>query len=398
MADPWPVWLRVGFRFVVSFFAFTTLYLAIGHLSVLLPFLGPGADAVFAPYEWGVTSLFGRVTYATTHGFMAYLTTALAAATIGAIVWSLIDRRRRSYPVAHGVLRIYLRYLLAAVALGYGANKVIPVQFAPPSLIALLTPLGEFTRMRLLWHFMGTSTAYIVFTGLVEVVGGLLLFSRRTTPAGALILAAAFTNVAVLNFGYEVGVQLNSTIYALMALVLLAPDARRIVTAFLSDRPIAAGSRSLPPWISRSVKAATIVLLVAGNFRGAYRTYVESSVLPALYGMYDVEDFERDGVRVPPGDRSRWLRLVIAERARAAIQSGADGHLDLYDVTADPQGGVLTLTGRGKGNPVSTFHYRRVAEDLIEIAGRVDDHDVRARLKAIDVTRFPLRRPRGAVE
>ena len=52
--------------------------------------------------------------------------------------------------------------------------------------------------MRVLWHSMGTSTAYVVFTGLVEVAGALLLFSRRTTTLGALVLAAAFTNVAIL--------------------------------------------------------------------------------------------------------------------------------------------------------------------------------------------------------
>jgi hypothetical protein len=215
----WPPSLRVAFRFGVCFYTITTLYLAIDHLASLLPLTEGLAETIqdrgfFAAYDWATKLLFGSdVVYSTTAGFIAYMSTALIGASLGTIVWSLIDRRRLSYPRAHAVLRIYLRYLLAAVALGYGAVKVLPSQFVPPSLVALVTPLGNFTRMRLLWHTMGASTAYTVFTVLVEVAGGLLLLSRRTTPIGALVLAGAFINVAML-FGYEVGVQLNSTIYA----------------------------------------------------------------------------------------------------------------------------------------------------------------------------------------
>ena len=158
-----------------------------GHLSTVLLFRDPleelpASRALFAVYQWGTARLFGSgIVYATTFGYVAYLTTALAGAGAATIVWSVLDRRRLSYDRAHAVLRVYLRYLLAAVALSYGAAKVIPVQFSPPSLVALITPLGDITRMRLLWYSMGASTAYIVFTGLVEVIGGLLLLSRRTT-------------------------------------------------------------------------------------------------------------------------------------------------------------------------------------------------------------------------
>ena len=242
----WPLPLLVAFRYCVAFLAITTPYLAIGHVAALLapiaPFVVPIAEWIqYGPaglstgYEWFTRQLFGAdVPYPTIAGYRAYLITALALAAAVTLVWSVIDRRRRDYRRAHGWFRIYLRYLLAAVMLSYGLAKIIPVQFPQPSLVQLITPLGEFTRMRLLWLSMGAAPAYVVFTGLCEVTGALLLFSRRTSTLGALILAGSLTNVLVLNLAYGIGVQLNVSMYLLMALVLLAPDARRLMDVFFS--------------------------------------------------------------------------------------------------------------------------------------------------------------------
>src|SRR5262249_39748618 len=157
-----------------SFFAFTTLDLAVGGICRLLHVPENVGDVIFdglfTPFDWATKHIFGNdLVFATLRGFIAYFSTALIVASLATIVWSVIDRRRLQYQRFHAGLRVYLRYFLASVALSYGADKVIPNQMPPPSLIALVTPLGEFTRMRLLWHFMGTSTLYEVFCGLVEV-------------------------------------------------------------------------------------------------------------------------------------------------------------------------------------------------------------------------------------
>jgi len=277
--------------------------------------------------------------------------------------------------------------------LGYGFVKVWPSQFVPPSLVALVTPLGDFTRMRLLWHTMGTSTAYTVFTGLVEVTGGLLLLSRRTTPIGALVLAGAFINVTMLNFGYEVGVQLNSTIYVVMALTLLAPDARRLATAFLERQDKPRDSNPTRRRLGRLVKAAVVVLLILMDAQIAYISRRDMSRVPALYGIYDVVDFVRDGVPLPPGDQARWLRLILAERGTGAIQWTLGGRVDPYEVTGDPAKSTVTLTARQREPRMFTLQYSRTSDNLLEVSGRVDGHEIQARLRAIDVTQMPLRRP-----
>ena len=392
----------IAFRFVVSYFVITTLYLAVAHVGNLLPFAASLADSIayrrlLAAFRWGIEQLFGDTaarSVNTTAGFLAYHATALLGAGVATVVWSLLDRGRASYERAHAVLRIYLRYLLAAVAISYGVVKVIPSQFAPPSLVALITPLGEFTRMRVLWHSMGTSTAYVIFTGLVEVLGGLLLLSRRTTPFGALILTAAFINVTVLNFGYEVGVQVNTVVYTLMALTLLAPEARRLARVFfdnIESRSVVSSTRRR---LGTVAKGAFVVLLLTMQLRYALRSREAVMQRPALYGIYDVTTFTRDGVTLPPTDEGRWQRLVLAERGSGAIQWSVGGRIDSYSVLEDSANHTFTLTGRGRDAKPLTLRYKRETDSLLIVGGRVDDREIEARLSPVDVSRFPLRRPR----
>ena len=41
--------------------------------------------------------------------------------------------------------------------------------------------------------------------------------------------------------------------------------------------------------------------------------------IPALYGIYDVEEFVRGGVALARGNDARWQRVVIAERDTTAF-------------------------------------------------------------------------------
>lgn len=57
--------------------------------------------------------------------------------------------------------------------------------------------------MGLLWNFIGASAAYTIFTGVAEVLGGLLLVARRTALLGALVCIGVMSNVVLLNFSYD---------------------------------------------------------------------------------------------------------------------------------------------------------------------------------------------------
>jgi hypothetical protein len=65
----------------------------------------------------------------------------------------------------------------------YGIDKVIPSQMPYPGVIDQMTPLGDFTRFDILWHFMGVAPGYMFLTGIMEIIGSLLLLNRRIVAA-----------------------------------------------------------------------------------------------------------------------------------------------------------------------------------------------------------------------
>ncbi len=113
-------------------------------------------------------------------------------ATAGATVWTLVRPQQRALaPTLALTLRAYLFKALSA----YGLMKLFGTQFPTPSLIKLTTTYGESSPMGAAWAYMGASPGYATFTGVAELVGALLLLSRRTTTLGAFVLLGVMANV-----------------------------------------------------------------------------------------------------------------------------------------------------------------------------------------------------------
>src|SRR5262249_21326568 len=144
----------------------------------------------------------------------------LLLAAAGTLLWSLLDRKRPQYRRLHEWLRVYVRFYVATTLITYGVVKVIKSQFPYPDGDRLLVPYGESSPMRLLWTFMGASEGYNWFTGAGEMLGGLLLCTRRATLLGALVSCGVMLHVAALNFCYDVPVKLFSTHLVLMSVFL----------------------------------------------------------------------------------------------------------------------------------------------------------------------------------
>ncbi|MGN6619423.1 MAG: hypothetical protein ACTHJ5_19770 [Ilyomonas sp.] len=87
-----------------------------------------------------------------------------AFALIAAVVWSVADRKRKSYDKFLYWVMVYVRYYLAFTLMTYGFYKIIKIQFPFP-FYKLTETYAESSPMGLLWNFMGYSTAYNMFTG-----------------------------------------------------------------------------------------------------------------------------------------------------------------------------------------------------------------------------------------
>lgn len=324
---------------------------------------------------------------------LLFLFLGLAVAT----VWMFADRRRVDHRTLHYWLRVYVRYALACSMLGYGLGKLFPLQFASLGLVDLLTPLGILEPRQLLWDFMGFSRPYQVFTGLLECVGVALLFWRRTTLLGSLLLIGTLGNVLMMDIGYGVAVRRIALRLLLMALFLAAPDLSRLADLFLRHRPVAPGNLRGPSWKSPStrilalaVKAVVILYLVTPRLIQASKDpRLVAAPRPALYGIYKVQRFLRNGQEDSPDDPRTWQWIAIDERAVGIQLFGAnwERHAAVFD---DVKQSITISNGRQVKNALT---YTRTGPGDVLVRGVVDKQPTEILLRRIPEPRFSLNDP-----
>ncbi len=327
---------------------------------------------------------------------------------LAAALWTGLDFRRRNYARLHGLLRIYIRYVLAFAMIGYGMAKVIPLQMPAPDAYRLTECYGDSSPMGILWAFIGASPAYSVFAGAGETIAGLLLFWRKTSTLGAIVASGVMANVVALNFCYDVPVKLYSSHLLLQAIILIAPDLPRLATLLLTNRPVPPG-RTRPlcarPWMHYTwgtlkglLVLAYMSLQVAGGIE-SYHTYGGGAPPAPLYGLYTVEEQTVNGQALPPllTDAARWREIIIGNSyamynnvgtIRVRPMDGAP-RIYFYKLHADtatiaitpfaPGLNVTTVTDEQLGR--NTLNYTRPDPAHLVITGRLEDQDITLTLK-----------------
>ncbi|MEP7383826.1 MAG: hypothetical protein ABI910_19225 [Gemmatimonadota bacterium] len=338
--ERWPLLTRFVFRFFAIYFT-----LRVAPWSWLTGI--PGLRNITDPYDtllnWSVQRSNARFFHVRdtlvmpngsgdTSWSWAQLWLFLSLALVGALAWSVLDRRRPNYARGAYYLRAMVRYYIATFALSYGIIKIFALQMAFPSLSQMATPLGDLLPMRLSWLFIGYSTSYQVFSGVMETAAGLLLLPRRTVTLGLIAAAGAFVNVVMINLSYDVPVKLFASHLLFACVFLLAQDAPRLL-GFLAFNQ-GAGPTTLydPPPAGRNVRvlriAAKTVLVILilvlpayGAWARAQANAVAADAVPLRAGVYDVRRFVVNGDTVPRFDseQGRWSDWIIDNASQGSI-------------------------------------------------------------------------------
>ncbi len=394
----WGPVARVLFRFAFAYWFLFIVPLPPLWLA-LVPWVGSHVFHVDASVRYWFQA-FNGAGDTTFHYAQVFCTLVLAAGA--AALWTALDRKRTNYARLHDGLRVAVRFFLALAMFVYGGGKLIPDQFPSPALENLVQPVGETLPVTLLWTFMGTSASYTIFTGAAEMLGGLLLTTRRTTLLGALICVGVLSNVFMLNIGYDVLVKVLSLNLLAMAAFLAVPDLGRLANLFLFNRaaePAALRPLFARPWLNRGVlvfRTGLIVTLASLSLLVSYyhQTYYgDWAPRPPLYGIWEVTEFETDGHVRPPllTDEGRWRRVIFPQEGPLCIQL-MDDSLRRYPLKLDAGTKTLALTRSKDPTWKAAFSYQEREPGLLTLEGTFGNRKVQAKLRQADASKTLLLR------
>jgi hypothetical protein len=407
----WHPLTRVAFRFCVAYFGvFCLLYIEITFvfIGVVVWMLPDGAfwwqmNALGPVTEWvgrhvfGIDAALHEDSRSGDQAAMWVLMFNVAVVALTAtVLWSVLDRRRGDYHRLHAWFLVFIRMCLGGQLLYYGAAKVIPVQLPAPPLTALLRPYGQLSPNSVLFLQVGSSYPYEIALGAVEVAAGALLFVPRTATLGALLGLASMAEVFLMNMTFGVSVKILSFELLGLAVVLLAPQARRLANVFILQRPPQPVTQPALFTNTRATKVAAAVQVGLGawvlagwlliNWLG-WHQHGDGAPKPELYGIWSVKQFTAGGASLPPliTQPDRWQRLIVEDPDTVTYQR-MDGELVTVPAVIDAHRVTLFAA------PLpATLTIDRTAPDWLRLSGQLNGRPVTMALQRVDLNSFILR-------
>lgn len=133
------------------------------------------------------------------------------------------------------IAELAARWYVFAMIWIYGFGKITGQQFYRqghlPETIANKT-VSALSAFELAWTFFGYSSTYILFIGLSQLLGGILLLWNRSKLLGVAVLLPILLNIVVVDVVYEVGAATNSALfYLILLLFILYFNRRKVIVA-----------------------------------------------------------------------------------------------------------------------------------------------------------------------
>jgi hypothetical protein len=398
----WESLKRVGFHFVFVYVLLFIPSFPLNLLPIVRSIVAPCDRLWFQVVPWvGREIGLGEIVPGVPGDSMYHLVKALcqlALAAVAALAWSGLPSRSSERAALHPWLRVAVRYFLATAMFNYGIVKLFNTQFLPLGPERLILRYGDSSPAELLWAYMGYSNAYTTLCGAGEVLGALLLFFRRTTTLGALLLSILLVNIVMLNLCYDVGATLLSIHLLLMAFFLLAPDFQRLANVVLLNRPTVPAIPGKPRaagWmvLGRLVAKTTFVgMVVVFMTCGALSLLFKKMIAnPPLYGLYEVETFTRNDKTLLPlvTDAARWRWFIVGRYNLLTVET-MNGGREAFCVHHAPTVRTLSLLDCESQAPIGDLAFVETARDRLSASGSIRNDRLTLQLRRVDESDFPL--------
>ncbi|HTE34665.1 MAG TPA: hypothetical protein VK666_30005 [Chryseolinea sp.] len=402
-SSSWSIGKRIAFRFCFLYFALYFFPAPLNFLPFVVQF-DAIVSAVWTPaIVWvgkTVLKLEEEITVLpngsgdTTWNYVQVLI-VLTISTVGTILWTILDRKRHNYDRLFYWMIVGLRYCTGIVLINYGFAKIIPIQFLLP-LDSYGITYAESSAMGLLWRFMSYSSAYNFFTGGFEALGGLLLLFRRTKLLGGLISLTLLSNIVMLNFTYDVPVKLWSIHLFIMTVIVLLPDASRILNFLVYNRPT--DSVLITPVFKNKTialivgvcKAIFIVGIIGIDISAglsASRMFEETAGASPFAGNYEIQEHIVNHDTLPPllNDPRRWHMINVKWNEFSKSEKAGVQYMDmatvLWDIRSDTLRHRINIFA-GDSSTGYKFKYKTIG-DVYYLKGTLLNDSIHMSMKRV---------------
>jgi uncharacterized membrane protein YphA (DoxX/SURF4 family) len=340
--DKWTATQKLLFRFFFIYF-----------LIQALP-LSPSYFKLIGSIDW--TSLYygdifelARYYPRFVEGPDSFINWAIVAliAIAGTLIWTLAYKKNKDYEGLYYLIRVILRYRLAAAVIAYGFIKLFPLQAPYPSISNLNTNYGDFTSWKLYTLSLGAAPMYEIFLGVVEILAGILLLFRKTSTIGAFLVIAFTGNVFLSNLAYEGGEHIYSLYLIAIAVFLVAHDFKRLVLLLTFQVPVKPATYKFQykkPWLKSlriGLKSSFVLFFLFIYGFKAYSGYLhnphhipQAKGLSNASGIYNVKTFVSNGdtIAYSSSHPVRWKDVVFENWATISIRSNREVQIDSLNV------------------------------------------------------------------
>ena len=329
----------------------------------------------------------GDTTYAYLLLFLFFCLSFMAS-----IIWSLLDKKRKSYNQFQYGFLISIRFILIFFMFQYGIIKMFHLQMSPISNADLIQTFGTKSPMGLAWKFMGFSATYSFFAGLSEVIAGLLLISRRTQTYGAIATIVVMLNVFMMNLCFDIPVKIFSFHLMLMGVLLLFADFKRVFGVLIQNKNI--GDYVIYPQLKKGDRIVILIakwvllFITAALFIfTSYPRYKKRYLNPktALYGIWEVTSFKK-GTQVDL--KKQWKYIAIDEAKFASIKT-LDDKQSYYKFRVDTIKSTISF-GKRRAKELDTLTFKK-QDSILYITGFIENDSTHIKLKRKNTNDYLLK-------
>lgn len=254
----------------------------------------------------------------------------------------------------------------------------------------LNTNYGDYLQWKMYYITAGIAHAhYEEALGLLEIIAGALLFSRRTATLGAIIAGSLLFNIVLANFAYQLGDHVYATLLLMIASVILLHDAARLISLLVQQRATRA-ERFVPSFTPGTLrvrawaKSVAIVFLLLYGVSVAY-AYKETNwpyprtpgTLAGAAGYYNVREFRVNGRDIPYSltDPVRWQNVVFEQWNTISIRSNRPFPIEVQNPTPEYANALRSYEYAGNGGRRFYSYIADPAAKTLTLQGKSDPHE-----------------------